>query len=66
FLVNFDLIVCRNVIIYFNYDLQNRVFDLFYENLKDNGTLLLGIHESILGPFSRRFVKKDPFYHKRI
>ena len=66
FLVKFDLIVCRNVIIYFNYDLQNRVFDLFYENLKDNGTLLLGIHESILGPFSRRFVKKDPFYHKRI
>jgi chemotaxis protein methyltransferase CheR len=65
FLVNFDLIVCRNVIIYFNNNLQNRVFDLFYESLNYNGTLLLGIHESILGPFSRRFVKKDPFYFKR-
>jgi chemotaxis protein methyltransferase CheR len=66
FLVKFDLIVCRNVIIYFNSQLQNSVFDLFHENLKDNGTLLLGIHESIMGPYSRRFIKKDPFYHKLV
>ena len=65
FMVKFDLIVCRNVIIYFNYDLQNRVFDLFHQNLKENGTLLLGIHESIIGPYSRRFLKQDPFYIKR-
>ena len=64
FLVKFDLIVCRNVIIYFNNELQNRVFDLFYNNLNDHGTLLLGVHESILGPFSKRFIKRDPFYHK--
>jgi len=64
FLVKFDLIVCRNVIIYFNYDLQNKVFDLFWENLNENGTLVLGVHESILGPYSRRFVKKDAFYLK--
>lgn len=64
FLVKFDLIVCRNVIIYFNNELQNRVFDLFYNNLNDSGTLILGVHESILGPFSKRFIKKDPFYYK--
>ena len=64
FLVKFDLIVCRNVIIYFNNELQNRVFDLFYNNLNDHGILLLGVHESILGPFSKRFIKRDPFYHK--
>jgi chemotaxis protein methyltransferase CheR len=64
FLVKFDLIVCRNVIIYFNYDLQNRVFDLFWKNMNDNGTLILGVHESILGPFSRRFLKKESFYLK--
>jgi chemotaxis protein methyltransferase CheR len=64
FLVKFDLIVCRNVIIYFNYDLQNRVFDLFWENLNDKGTLFLGVHETILGPFSRRFLKKNTFYMK--
>jgi len=65
FQVQFDLIVCRNVIIYFNYDLQNRVFDLFHQNLTPDGVLLLGVHESIMGPFSRKFIKKDPFYLKK-
>ena len=66
FLVNFDLIVCRNVIIYFNTDLQNRVFDLFHSSLNEQGILLLGVHESIMGPFSKRFIKKDPFYYKAL
>jgi chemotaxis protein methyltransferase CheR len=64
FLVNFDLIVCRNVIIYFNTDLQNRVFELFHQSLKQGGALLLGVHESILGVCSKRFIRKDPFYYK--
>jgi len=64
FLVKFDLIVCRNVIIYFNDDLQNRVFRLFYENMNPDGILILGVHESILGPYSKRFLKKEPFYQK--
>ncbi len=64
FLAKFDLIVCRNVIIYFNYELQNRVFDLFYNNLNDKGVLLLGVHESIIGPFTRKFRKMNPFYYK--
>lgn len=65
FLVKFDLIVCRNVIIYFDDELQNRVFRLFYENLKPDGTLILGVHESILGTYSRRFLRKDTFYQKK-
>jgi len=64
FLVNFDLIVCRNVIIYFNAELQNRVFDLFHQNLNKKGCLLLGVHESIMGVSSRKFIKKDSFYYK--
>lgn len=64
FLVKFDLIVCRNVIIYFNAELQNRVFDLFHKNLNRQGCLLLGVHESIMGPSSKRFIRKDPFYFK--
>jgi chemotaxis protein methyltransferase CheR len=65
FLVKFDLIVCRNVIIYFNYKLQNRVFELFHDNLTDKGVLILGVHESIMGPYSRRFKKEDPFYFRQ-
>jgi len=64
FLVNFDLIVCRNVIIYFNAGLQNRVFELFHKNLNWHGSLLLGVHESIMGPGTNKFIRKDPFYHK--
>ncbi|MDR2039274.1 MAG: hypothetical protein LBQ60_15230 [Bacteroidales bacterium] len=63
--IKFDLILCRNVIIYFNYNLQNKVFDLFYKNLYDHAFLLLGAHESILGPFSTKFEKKGSHYEKR-
>jgi len=65
FLVKFDLIVCRNVIIYFNDELQNRVFRLFWDNMEEGGTLVLGVHESILGPCSKCFLKKDSFYQKK-
>lgn len=65
FYVKFDLIVCRNVIIYFNYDLQNKIFDLFYNNLYNNGFLWLGMHESMLGPFTAKFEKYGYFYQKK-
>ncbi len=38
----FQLIVCRNVMIYFEPDLQRRVFDLFAQSLHREGFLLLG------------------------
>ena len=62
FNVTFDLIMCRNVIIYFNYSLQNRIFQLFNSNLCDDGYLMLGFHESILGPFSAKFEKRGYYY----
>ncbi len=62
--VKFDIIMCRNVIIYFNYDLQNRVFDLFHKNLYDTGCLILGLHETILGSYSVKFQKKGHAYYK--
>jgi len=61
----YDLIVCRNVIIYFNYELQNKVFKLFLDNMNQGACLLLGVHESILGPFSTRFNKKYEAYFKK-
>ncbi|MDP2227611.1 MAG: protein-glutamate O-methyltransferase CheR [Moraxellaceae bacterium] len=42
-----QVILCRNVIIYFNRDLQNRVFRLFYDSLDIGGTLCLGSKESM-------------------
>ena len=65
FPAKFELIVCRNVIIYFNYELQNRVIKLFYDNLSAGGCLILGVHETILGPFSIFFEKKYQAYFKK-
>jgi len=44
----FQLITCRNVLIYFNQQLQNRVINLFYESLCTFGFLGLGNKESML------------------
>ncbi|HBS85060.1 MAG: hypothetical protein A2W91_07475 [Bacteroidetes bacterium GWF2_38_335] len=61
----FDLIICRNVLIYFNNNLQNKVFDLFHRSLNDSGYLVIGLHESILGPLTAKFEKKSQVYQKK-
>jgi chemotaxis protein methyltransferase CheR len=47
----FNVIVCRNVMIYFGKSLQDRVHELFYDSLEPLGVLALGHKESI--KFSR-------------
>lgn len=44
----FQLICCRNVMIYFNKELQDRVVRLFYDSLPRLGFLALGLKESLL------------------
>lgn len=43
----FQLIMCRNVLIYFNQTLQNRVINLFFDSLSPFGILALGNKESL-------------------
>ncbi|MBO9698649.1 MAG: protein-glutamate O-methyltransferase CheR [Sporocytophaga sp.] len=43
----FNLIVCRNVLIYFNRDLQERVIELFLKSLPVFGFLALGNKETL-------------------
>jgi len=43
-----NLILCRNVLIYFDRELQNRVLELFTESLCRGGFLCLGTKESLL------------------
>ncbi len=62
----FDLIMCRNVLIYFNHHLQDKVFKFFYENLTDEGILVIGKHESILSPIQRKFERISSIYLKKI
>lgn len=45
----FHVILCRNVMIYFDNALQQQVHRLFYDSLADGGFIGLGSKESILG-----------------
>ena len=54
----FNVIFCRNVLIYFDRDLQNKVHALFYESLVTYGVLALGSKESL------RFSQYEPCYEK--
>ncbi len=44
----FDLILCRNVMIYFNQNLQNEVLKKFHESLFKFGYLAIGSKESLI------------------
>lgn len=64
-----DLIVCRNVLIYFNRQLQNRVLRLFRDSLCEGGLLCLGSKESIrFSQISDDFedvAKREKIYRKQ-
>lgn len=42
-----NLILCRNILIYFNEKLQDKVLKLYHSSLASNGFLALGIKESL-------------------
>lgn len=44
----FQFISCRNVLIYFDLELQHKVFNLFYESLSEFGFLCLGAKETLI------------------
>ena len=44
-----DILCCRNLLIYLNQELQNKLIPLFYYTLNNNGVLLLGNAETISG-----------------
>jgi chemotaxis protein methyltransferase CheR len=54
----FTVILCRNVMIYFDRPLQNRVHNLFYDSLERFGILCLGHKESI------RFTEYEDCYEE--
>lgn len=53
----FDLILCRNVMIYFNQTLQNEVLKKFHESLFKYGYLAIGSKESLIWcDYASRFI----------
>jgi chemotaxis protein methyltransferase CheR len=55
-----DLILCRNVLIYFSRDEQDRIFSRFAQALSDFGALVLGRSETISGAARQLFQAEFP------
>lgn len=56
----YDLIACRNVVIYFEREAQERLFDTLVTALAPGGVLLLGKVETLFGPARERLTLVDP------
>ena len=62
----FDLIVCRNVVIYFNNDIKQEIYKKFSNSLKKGGLLFVGATESIYNYRDYGFEKASTFIYKKI
>ena len=56
----YDLILCRNVVIYFDRPMQERLFTRFADALAPGGFLVLGKVETLLGAARERLAMVDP------
>jgi chemotaxis protein methyltransferase CheR len=64
-----DVILCRNVIIYFNIDTKCQVIRTFHEKLRPGGHLLLGHSESLINlstSFELRHLRRDLVYRRPV
>ncbi len=65
---SFDIVLCRNLLIYFNTEYQEAVLEKLYHSLAGNGYLVLGEAETPTIKYRRRFTRLidfSPIYRKR-
>lgn len=62
----FDLILCRNVIIYFTEETKNRLYQKFYQALRPGGYLLTGSTEQILQARELGFQSPASFFYRKV
>lgn len=61
----FDLIVCRNVMIYFTDEAKDAMYSKFSASLKDGGILFVGSTEQIITPSKYNFYCDDTFFYTK-
>ncbi len=61
-----DLIVCRNVVIYFNTQTKDDIYKRFYDSLKPGGILFVGATESVYNYRELGFSKASSFIYRKI
>ncbi len=57
---DYHLVVCRNVLIYFDRPMQERLFQVFTDSLAPGGYLVLGKVETLFGAVRDRLLLVDP------
>ena len=62
---NFDLILCRNVVIYFTEEAKAELYKNFFKALKPGGILFVGGTESILNSRQIGYVTYKPFFYQK-
>ena len=65
FETGFDLILCRNVVIYFTDEAKEQLYRHFFEALKPGGILFVGATESILNFRKMGYTSFQPFFYQR-
>jgi len=63
---NFDLIICRNVVIYFSTEAKKAIRKKFLDALKLNGVLFIGATETMLDTKSNGFQRLSPCFYQKI
>ncbi|MCP4761689.1 MAG: protein-glutamate O-methyltransferase CheR [archaeon] len=58
---DFDLVLCRNLLIYFQNDYQKIIFDKLYRALSKKGHLILGEAETPLIKYQKSLIKKNEY-----
>jgi chemotaxis protein methyltransferase CheR len=66
FEINYDLIVCRNVIIYFSELVRDNLYEKFYDSLRVDGVLFLGGSEVVLRPGEQGFSMINPAFYRKV
>lgn len=62
----FDLIVCRNVVIYFTDDAKDKLYRQFHQSLRKNGYLFVGGTERIHNYREMGYENVYPFFYKKV
>lgn len=62
---NFDLILCRNVVIYFTEEAKKQLYTNFFAALKPGGVLFVGATEAILNFRDMGYVAYKPFFYQK-
>ncbi|QAY66160.1 CheR family methyltransferase [Paenibacillus protaetiae] len=62
----YDLIVCRNVLIYFTEEAKQTLYRKFSDSLKPGGLLFVGSTEQIFSPAQYCFETADTFFYRKL